>query len=80
MVNIKYKQPGVAVLAQFPVYPGLYLHMGRILQLIHRGNTWPHGKETVQALAEIPLLMLRLQGTGAHIIDDGVPENIILYL
>ena len=80
MVNAKYHKLCTAVLAKLSVYPGLNGKPGRIGKFLRGNNTRPHGKKSIQAFAEIPLLMTGLKGSGAHIIDHRITENIIFHL
>ena len=50
---------------------------GREGDLVRRGNAGAHGSETVQALAEVELLVGGLDLPGRHVVDDGVAKDIV---
>ena len=47
-----------------------------VADLVRSHDAGPHRRVSVQALAQIPLLMSALHVSGAHIIDDGVTHDI----
>ena len=49
----------------------------RIAELRRRHDARTHGARSVQALAEIPLLMFFLNVAGGNVIDDRVAEHVV---
>ena len=81
MVDVKDLQAGVGVLPLLAIDEAADSQSGRVgLELVRRDDTRPDGCEAVQTLAEIPLLVGRLDIAGRDVVQDGVAEDDVLRL
>ena len=68
---------GIGLLPQLAVDPAGDLQRRGIGDLVGGDQYGAHGREAVQTLAEIPLLMARLQVPGGYVVEDGVAEDAV---
>ena len=71
------QQSGIGLLPQLAVDPAGDLQRRGIGDLVGGDQHGAHGREAVQTLAEIPLLMARLQVPGGYVVKDGVAEDVV---
>ena len=71
------QQSGIGLLPQLAVDPAGDLQRRGIGDLVGGDQYGAHGREAVQTLAEIPLLMAGLQVPGGYVVEDGVAEDAV---
>lgn len=68
---------GDRVLPQLPVDVGADGQGRGLGELVSGHQAGAHGGEPVQPLAEVPLLVPRLEVPGGDVVDDGVPKDVV---
>ena len=71
------QQGGVGALALFPVDGAGDVQGRGEGRFVCGEDAGPHGGEAVQALAEVPLLVSRLEIPGGYVVEDRIAENVV---